>query len=83
LQDPSHFDRARWIHPAEPQSELLRFVATCPRCRRSQSQQTFSRAALLRLLDDDLEIQAYCASCQSFWPISEPERCTIIEELDA
>ena len=61
----------------------MRFVATCPRCRRSQSQQAFSRAALLRLLDDDLEIQAYCVSCHSFWPISEPERFTIIEELEA
>jgi len=37
---------------------------------------------LLRLLDDDLEIQAYCASCRDFWPINEEERRLIIGEFD-
>ena len=70
------------MHGGESGAELLRFESTCPRCRRQQSQHGFSRAALLRLLDDDLEIHAYCASCRDFWPISEEERRQIIGEFD-
>jgi len=67
---------------ADSGAELLRFDSTCPRCRRQQSQSGFNRAALLRLLDDDLEIQAYCPSCRDFWPISEEERHRLIGEFD-
>jgi hypothetical protein len=72
--------RARWMRPEEPVQESMRFTAVCPRCRGRQSQQGFSRAALLRLLDDDREIQAYCATCHDFWPISKQERLMITAE---
>ena len=78
---PSRIDRARWMRPQEPVQELMRFLSVCSRCGRRQPQQGFSRAALLRLLDDDLEIQAYCATCHNFWPISEQERLVIIDEV--
>jgi hypothetical protein len=70
------------MHAGDSTAELLRFVATCPRCRRQQSQRGFTRATLLRLLDDDLEIHAYCESCRDFWPISEEERHRLIGEFD-
>jgi hypothetical protein len=68
--------------PGDSSAELLRFVSTCPRCRHPQNQCGFTRAALLRLLDDDLEIQAYCAYCNDFWPINDAERGQIIGEFD-
>jgi hypothetical protein len=74
--------RARWMRTQEPAQESMRFTALCPRCRRQQPQQGFSRAALLRLLDDDLDIQAYCAPCGNFWPISDEERLPLIEQFD-
>lgn len=82
LATTPEFHRARWIHAGAPGAELLQFPATCPRCRRQQNQCGFSRAALLRLLDDDLEIQAYCTSCRDFWSISEQERRHLIGEFD-
>lgn len=82
LATTPEFHRARWIDADAPGAELLHFPSTCPKCRRRQDQCGFSRAALLRLLDDDLEIQAYCASCRDFWPISEQERFHIIGELE-
>jgi hypothetical protein len=66
----------------ESPAELLRFESTCPRCRRAQGQSGFTRAALLRRLDDDLEILAYCANCNDFWPINDAERGRIIGEFD-
>jgi hypothetical protein len=69
------------MRPDEPVQKLMRFMSTCPRCGRTQPQNGFSRAALLRLLDDDLDIQAYCVTCRNFWPISDPERQLIIDEL--
>lgn len=78
---PGQIHRARWMCPEQPIQELMRFLSVCPGCGRKQPQQGFSRAALLRLLDDDLEIQAYCATCHSFWPISEQERLLIIDEV--
>src|SRR5262249_35024876 len=82
LATTPQFKGARWMPSPESGTELLRFASTCPRCRREQSQCGFSRATLLRLLDDDLEIHAYCASCRDFWPISEEERSRIIGEFD-
>jgi hypothetical protein len=73
--------RARWMRTEELVQESMRFTATCPRCRRQQLQQGFSRAALLRLLDDDLDIQAYCAPCRNFWPIGDEERWLLIDEF--
>jgi hypothetical protein len=77
----THIHRARWMRTEEPVQESMRFTAVCPRCRRQQPQQGFSRAALLRLLDDDLDIQAYCAPCRNFWPISDEERLLLIQEF--
>jgi hypothetical protein len=75
--------RARWMRTEEPVQETMRFTAICPRCLRQQPQQGASRAALLRLLDDDLDIQAYCATCGHFWPISDQERLVMIAEFGA
>lgn len=82
LATPTQFHRARWMDIGDSPAQLLHFMSTCPRCRRRQAQCGFSRAALLRLLDDDLEILAYCASCNDFWPISDEERREVIGEFD-
>jgi hypothetical protein len=61
--------------------EALHFVAVCPGCTRRQTQHGFSRAALLRALDDDLDIHAYCVQCRNFWPISDEERLLLIAAI--
>ena len=59
------------------------FLSTCPRCTREQLQQGFSPAAVQRLLDSGYPVEAYCAMCDQFWPISAPERAAVASRLGA
>ena len=59
------------VHQAIP------FLAICPKCKRARPQDDFSRADLLRLLNNGQPVEAYCGSCDDFWPISPYERSRI------
>ena len=61
--------------------ESLPFVSICPKCREEQPQRGYSRGVLLRLLKADDRIEAYCVTCDEFWPISSRERMRIAESL--
>jgi hypothetical protein len=49
------------------------FVSTCRKCKHNQVQ-WYSRSALLRLLNGDHPVEAYCVTCDEYWSISAHER---------
>ena len=55
-------------------SQAIVFASTCPRCEREQVQDRFTVADLMRLLYGGYPVEAYCAICDSFWPVSIQER---------
>jgi len=55
-------------------SQAIVFASTCPRCERAQVQDTFTVADLMTLLYGGYPIEAYCAICDEFWPVSIKER---------
>ena len=48
-------------------------LSVCPTCKLNQAQ-WYTRAALFRLLNGDLPVEGYCATCDEFWSISARER---------
>ena len=57
--------------------QAIPFLATCPKCKRARPQDEFSRAELLRLLNNGHPVEAYCGICDYFWQISPCERSRI------
>lgn len=66
---------------AERKYEPVTFTATCLLCAREQPQRGFSRATLQRLLSHGLPIEAYCVTCDQFWPMSGQARTALSEAL--
>jgi len=67
----------------DSRTDEVSFLSTCPRCTREQFQQGFSRAVVERLLDSGYPVEAYCAMCDQFWPISAQERAAVARRLGA
>jgi hypothetical protein len=65
----------------KPTENSVLFAATCPKCRQQVLQHGYSRVLLFGLLDVDHPIEAYCAACDEFWPISATERRAIVGAL--
>jgi hypothetical protein len=61
--------------------QVLTFVAICPTCGREELQNTFTCAALERLIDGCYPIDAYCAVCDEFWTVNIRKRVEIIEAV--
>jgi hypothetical protein len=57
------------------------FVSVCPRCKDIRSQEGFGRRTLLRLLEHNQPIEAYCVFCDEFWPIRFSERAALARAL--
>lgn len=74
-------DAARWLGADAPMHEIACFQATCPTCRKQREQRNHTRANLLRLLDADFRIEAYCTDCREFWAISPRERAMLAQQL--
>jgi hypothetical protein len=53
----------------------------CPRCKVVRSQEGFGRRTLLRLLEHNQPIEAYCVFCDAFWPIRFSERAALARAL--
>jgi hypothetical protein len=66
---------------SRPIQDWILFSATCPKCRRPVLQHGYSRVLLFCLLDVDLPIEAYCATCDELWPIGAEERRAILSAL--
>ena len=57
------------------------FVSVCPKCKDVRSQSGFGGRTLLRLLQLNQPIEAYCVVCDEFWPISVSERAALAAAL--
>ena len=57
------------------------FVSTCPACGHSACRTT--RRALVKLLETNHTIDAYCITCDVLWPVSSPERVVIARAIAA
>jgi len=57
--------------------QAIPFLAICPKCKRPRPQDEFTRSELLRLLNKGYPVEAYCGSCDYFWPISPHERSRV------
>lgn len=58
---------------------VIRFSATCPKCAKVRPQRGYDANSLLRLLNGGYPVEAYCAACGVYWPISIKERATLAE----
>jgi hypothetical protein len=66
-----------WARADTPPSDSLEFMSSCPGCKDVRFQQSYDFRALVRLLVDDQPIEAYCAVCNEFWPITANERAEL------
>jgi hypothetical protein len=57
------------------------FASTCPKCGVLRPQRGYTRIALLAFLTSPYQIEAYCATCDDFWPISTSERDALARTL--
>lgn len=62
-------------------NQAIVFVSTCPSCKREQPQDAFLVADLVRLLNGDDPVEAYCVPCDKFWSISVQERVELGERV--
>ena len=58
-------------------TKLIRFRSMCPNCARILPQCGYDRSSLLRLLTGGYPVEAYCAECDEYWPISVKERVAL------
>jgi len=49
----------------------------CPNCGQERVQPGYSREELVQLLASGADIEAYCSSCDEYWPISTEERADL------
>jgi hypothetical protein len=60
-----------------PMNEPMPFMSNCPSCGLWCLQDGYARRVLLRLVNTNSEIAAYCTECNEFWSISSQERHAI------
>lgn len=53
------------------------FSSECPGCGQDRVQTGHDREELAELLSSGSNIEAYCVSCDRWWPISEEERADL------
>jgi len=66
-----------WAHTDIRLPDSLGFMSTCPNCKEARSQQIYGFHTLIRFLVDNQPIEAYCAVCKEFWPITTNERAEL------
>jgi hypothetical protein len=59
----------------------LMFVSTCPVCGQQQLQHAHTRRALIRSIEMNEIIDAYCLECDLVWPINTQERVLIASAI--
>jgi hypothetical protein len=65
-----------WAHTDIP-PDSLRFMSTCPGCKDVRVQQGYGFRTLVRLLVDNLPIEAHCEVCKQSWPVTANERAEL------
>ena len=67
----------RGIVKMETTTKPVRFRSMCPKCAKIQPQRGYDRNSLLRLLNGGYPVEAYCAACDEYWPLSIKERVVL------
>jgi hypothetical protein len=62
-------------------TESVFFASMCPKCGELRPQRGYTRIALLGFLTAAYKIEAYCVTCDEFWPISASERDVLSKAL--
>ena len=57
------------------------FSAECPKCGHERPQTGYVPEELQLLLTSGAEIEAYCANCDVYWPLSTEERVDLTRAL--
>jgi len=66
-----------WAYSDVRLPDSLGFMSTCPNCNDARAQQIYGLRILVRSLVDNQPIEAYCAVCKEFWPITANERAEL------
>ena len=67
--------------PSRPMQDWILFAAICPKCQRPVLQRGYGRVLLFGFLDSGHPIEAFCSTCDEFWPISAAERRALLGAL--
>lgn len=59
------------------------FTSECPTCKQERLLTGYSREELRELLRTGADIEAYCSSCDEYWPISTEERADLARMLSS
>lgn len=62
-------------------SEASPFYSECPKCQHDRVQVAYTGGELTLLLRNGADIEAYCSSCDQYWPISTEERADLARAL--
>lgn len=62
-------------------SAAVPFLSECPRCGHDRPQTGHVAEELALLLTSGAEIEAYCANCDEYWPLSTEERVDLTRAL--
>src|SRR5215469_9640998 len=61
----------------------LIFASSCPACGQQRLQHAHTRRALIRSIETNQIIDAYCPECDTVWPISTQERGLVASAIAA
>jgi hypothetical protein len=64
-------------HTAMRAADALYFVSVCPTCKDARFQQGYDFRTVVRFLVESQPIEAHCAVCNEFWPITANERAEL------
>lgn len=82
-QSPTHAPRWRSTRQSDAMNQRFSFTSNCPRCQRDRVIETYTRGALLRLLDLGSPIEASCAECAAHWTVGAEARVQIARAVAA
>jgi hypothetical protein len=68
--------------PGRLLSDSVPFMSMCPTCNEPRLQMGYSPWGLHRRLNGNRHIEAHCAICHRFWPITNEERERLARELE-
>jgi hypothetical protein len=58
------------------------FSSECPKCNHDRVQTAYSREELIQQLRTGADIEAYCISCDEFWPLSTEDRADLFRAFN-
>jgi redox-regulated HSP33 family molecular chaperone len=62
-------------------SDSAHFSSECPTCKHERLLTGYTREELVEMLRTGADIEAYCSSCDEYWPVSTEERADLARAL--